>query len=177
MPGKYGLRTLESISNKREWKKWNNSLEPCSNNQPSYRSVWEAHPHTFSQRRHFIPAPSGVETTPVFPRHHALFPRTAKSKARWKPLSLNARRKTTWTEVLWGNTVLKYPLKCFRAINKRKKLHYRIYYQSKLLLICCFVHLWFSAIHISRMKCNFHKCFTEFKKDRSLNLPNIINKC
>lgn len=149
----------------------------CSKLQPSIKSVWEAHPHTFSQRRHFIHTPSGGETTPVFPRHHALFPRTAKSKARWKPPSLNGRRKTAWAEILQGNTILKYPLKCFHAINKRKKPHYHIYYQSKLLLIYCFVHLWFSAIHISLMKCDFHKCFPELKEDRSLNLPTIINKC
>lgn len=80
IPGKHCLRTLESISNKGEWKKWNHSLGPRSNNQPSDRSVWEAHPHNFSQKRHFIPAPNGVETTPVFPRHHALFPRTPNQR-------------------------------------------------------------------------------------------------
>lgn len=78
---------------------------------------------------------------------------------------------------LQGKTILKYFLKCFHAINKRGKLHYHIYYQSKFPFnLLLFSFLIFSN-SLSPMKSHFHKCFTESKENRSLNLPNIINKC
>lgn len=141
----------------------------CSNNQAAHASAWEAHPHTSSQRRWLFQAPSG-ETSPAPSR-------TAKSKARWKSLSLVVEENLPVLTFLQGKTILKYSLKCFHAFNKRKKLYYHIYCQSKYpfnLLLRSF--LIFNNSH-PPMKSNFHKCFTEFKEDRSLNLPNIINKC
>lgn len=43
-------------------------------------------------------------------------------------------------------------------------------------LICYVARLKFSAINVSPTEPKTHECFTESKENRSLTLPNIINK-
>lgn len=100
----------------------------------------------------------------------------------WCSQTLHTASKDCQTEGEVGNRREKYTkwdffsLKGFQALEKNSG-GFVLTIRANTLLAYCVVQLWFPAITVSPAKSHFHKCFTEPKEDRSLNLPNVINKC